>query len=78
MARRRATAEVIQAEMQKWIRASTEHDGACRGCEAPIPLALAAPRDGCNWTASFSKVLPGCQSFMTEIIDRARREYDLL
>ena len=77
MSKKRASAEIIQATMQKWIAESASLGGECGGCAAPTPMPLLVPQKGCNWTESYTKVLPGCQNFISEIIERAKAEYDL-
>jgi hypothetical protein len=72
-----ASAEQIQAAMQNWIKTSSELEGGCRHCEAPLPMPLASPRNGANWTIGYVKAMPGCQQFMDRIVERAKREYEL-
>ena len=77
MSKKLASAEIIQAAMQNWISKSSVLGGECGGCVAPTPIPLLVPQNGCNWTESYHKVLPGCQNFMSEIVERAKAEYDL-
>jgi len=78
VSKKRTSAEVIQAAMQTWIERAMALDGTCCRCEAPVPMALAVPNGGCNWTEGFAPVRPGCQGFMAEIVARAKAEFDLI
>lgn len=78
MSKKRASADVIQAVMQEWIARSPYLSGECCGCEAPVPVRLVVPKNGCNWTEGYGRISPGCQGFMIDIIDRAKAEYDLI
>jgi hypothetical protein len=76
LSKKRASAYVIQAAMQYWISKSGDRD--CHSCEAPLPIALLAPIQGCNWVVGPAYVPPGCRRFIIEIVERAKLEYDLI
>ena len=79
MARQLATAETIRQVMQLLIRNSKAMDGDCAGCTAPTPVPLPAPgADGCNWTITVLPSLsPGCRDFVTFVVRRTMKEYNL-
>ena len=77
MSKKRATADLIKAQMDIWIATAVDGNRDCAGCQAPRPIALSVPEDGCNWTVEYVKAPAQCQAIMHEIIARARREYDL-
>ena len=80
MAKTVATAAEIQAEIQRRIRETTELDGRCRDCHAPLPSpAPSKARYGdVNWTIY---VLPGvpqeCIETVMKVVVDMMQEYDL-
>ncbi|MCP3707675.1 hypothetical protein M3I54_11870 [Paraburkholderia sp. CNPSo 3274] len=79
MAKLIATAEQIQAEIQRRISESTALDGDCRDCRAPSPVRLDPDENAeCNWTVTvFPGVEPGCLDFVKAVTREVMREYDL-
>jgi len=77
MSKKRATADLIKAQMEIWIATAADANSCCTDCPVPRPVALSVPEDGCNWTTAFIRVPPECQALLHEVIIRAKREYDL-
>jgi hypothetical protein len=78
--RKRATADEIQADLQERINRLAERDGKFRGCTAPRPRPSRARTDGApNWTVDGFPGLPsGGFGRMVELLDQARKEYELV
>jgi hypothetical protein len=78
--KKRATADEIQADLQERIDRLAARDGAFRGCTAPRPRASRARTDNApNWTVDGFPGLPsGGFGRMVELLDQARREYELI
>ena len=78
-ARKRATAEEIQADLKLRIDAQIARDAKFQGCEAPLPRLTRIQVDGSNWTVDGFPGLPnGCFGTLVRIVDEARQEYELV
>lgn len=80
MAKIKATAEQIWAEIQRRIVVSPNLDGDCKECKAPTPrFADPSNNNGCNWRVDvFPGVVPGCIEFVKSITRDVMSEYDLV
>jgi len=78
--RKRATADEIQAGLQERIDRLAARDEKFRGCIAPRPRPSRARTDSApNWTVDGFPGLPsGGFGRMVELLDQARREYELI
>src|SRR4051794_31275187 len=79
-ARKRATADEIQAELQERIDRLARRDEKFRGCAAPRPRRSRARTEHApNWTVDGFPDLPsGGFGRMVELLDQTRKEYDLV
>ena len=80
MAKKRATAEEIRAELGRRIEACDDLDGSCRGCGVPMPRMM-SPKEptGPNWSVEgFPDLAHGCFGIILKIVDQARLEYELV
>ena len=71
MAKKRATAEEIRAELRQRIEACGDLDGSCRGCGVPIPRITSQKQlNGPNWgVEGFPDLAPGCFGVILRIVD---------
>ena len=78
--KKRARAAEIQAELQQRIDRLAARDDKFRGCTAPPPRASRVRTAGApNWTVDGFPGLPsGGFGRMVELLDQARREYELV
>jgi len=78
--KKRATADEIQADLQERIDRLATRDEKFRGCTAPRPRSSRARADGApNWTVDGFPGLPsGGFGRMVELLDQARKEYELV
>lgn len=79
MARKRATAAEIRAELERRIRICPDREGSCSRSGVPMPRS-ARPRevDGPNWTVDgLPELAPGCFAVILKIVDQARLEFEL-
>jgi hypothetical protein len=76
--KKQCTIAQLQDKLQERIRSSDWARGYCRDCVAPRPYRI--PHDGiANWTAHISATnVPGCESLLLDVVDRLRRECDLV
>ena len=77
--KKRATADEIQAELQERLDRLAARDEKLRGCTAPRPRPSRVRTDGTpNWTVDGFPGLPsGGFGRMVELLDQARKEFDL-
>ena len=78
--KKRATTDEIQADLQARIDRLAARDGKFSGCTAPRPRPSRARTDNApNWTVDGFPGLPsGGFGRMVELLDQARREYELV
>ncbi|MBS0525112.1 MAG: hypothetical protein JSS04_15910 [Proteobacteria bacterium] len=78
--KKRATAEVIHADLRERIERLAAREPKFRGCAAGLPKPLPVHRDGApNWTVDgFTELQPGCFITLVKIVDQVRLEYDLV
>ena len=78
--KKRATAEVIHADLHERIERLAAREPKFRGCAAGLPKPLTVRRDGApNWTVDgFTELQPGCFTALVKIVDQARLEYELV
>jgi hypothetical protein len=78
--KKRATAEVIHADLSERIERLAAREPRFLGCVAGLPKPLSVPRDGApNWTVDgFTELQPGCFTALVKIVDQARLEYELV
>jgi len=78
--RKRATAEVIHADLSERIERLATREPKYRGCVAALPKALPVFRDSApNWTIDgFTVLQPGCFIALVKIVDQVRLEYELV
>lgn len=78
--RKRATADEIQADLQERIDRLATRDTKFRGCTAPRPRPSHARAESApNWTVDGFPGLPsGGFGRMVELLDQARKEYELV
>ena len=78
--RKRATAEVIQADLKARIDGHIARDARFTGCEAPLPRPTRTIRDdGSNWTVDgFPVLADGCFGTLGRLVAEARQEYELV
>ncbi|HLG44984.1 MAG TPA: hypothetical protein VKY24_01985 [Reyranella sp.] len=78
--KKRATAEVIHADLSDRIERLAAREPKFRGCVAALPKALPVRRAGApNWTVDgFTELQPGCFTALVKIVDQVRLEYDLV
>jgi len=78
--KKRATTDEIQADLQARIDRLAARDEKFHGCTAPRPRPSRARTDGApNWTVDGFPGLPsGGFGRMVELLDQARKEYDLV
>jgi hypothetical protein len=77
--KRRATAEVIHADLTDRIERLATREPRFRGCTASLPKPLPPRRDGApNWTIDgFPELHSGCFTALVKIVDQVRLEYEL-
>ena len=78
-AKKRATADVIHADLTKRIEQLAAREPKFSGCAAARPKPLPVRRDGApNWTIDgFTELKSGCFTALVKIIDQVRLEYEL-
>jgi hypothetical protein len=78
--KKRATADEIQADLQRRIDRLIARDEEFRSCTAPRPYPSRAERAGApNWTVNGFPGLPsGGYGTLVKIVDQARSEYELV
>jgi hypothetical protein len=78
--KKRATADEIQADLQERIDRLAARDEKFRGCTASRPRPSHARTDSApNWTVDGFPGLPsGGFGRMVELLDQARKEYELV
>ena len=78
--KKHATADEIRADLQERIDRLAARDEKFRGCTAPRPRPSRARTDGApNWTVDGFPGLPsGGFGRMVELLDQARKEYELV
>ena len=78
--KKRATADEIQADLQRRIDRLIARDEKFHGCTAPRPHPSRAQRPGApNWTVDGFPGLPsGGYGTLVKIVDQARGEYELV
>lgn len=78
--KKRATAEVIHADLSDRIERLAAREPKFRGCVAALPKPLPVRREGApNWTVDgFTELQPGCFTALVKIVDQVRLEYDLV
>jgi hypothetical protein len=78
--KKRATADEIQADLQERIDRLAARDEKFRGCTAPRPRPSRVRTDNApNWTVDGFPGLPsGGFGRMVELLDQARKEYELV
>jgi hypothetical protein len=78
--KKRATADVIHADLRERIERLAAREPKFRGCAAGLPKPLPVHRDGApNWTvAGFTQLQPGCFTALVKVVDQVRLEYELV
>lgn len=78
--KRRATADVIHADLRERIERLAAREPKFRGCAAGLPKLLPVHRDGApNWTVDgFTELQPGCFTALVKVVDQVRLEYELV
>ncbi len=77
--KKRATAEVIHADLSERIERLAARDPKFRGCAAAMPRPQPPYREGAaNWTIDgFTELQSGCFTALVKIVDQVRLEYEL-
>jgi hypothetical protein len=78
--RKRATADVIHADLNERIDRLASREPKFRGCSATLPKPLTVIRaDAPNWTvAGFVGLPSGGFTAVVKIVDQVRLEYELV
>jgi hypothetical protein len=78
--KKRATAEIIHADLRERIERLAAREPKFRGCAAGLPKPLPVRRDGApNWTVDgFTELQPGCFTALVKVLDQVRLEYELV
>lgn len=80
MAKKRATAVELKAEIDRRIAESGALDGDCRDCSVSmpreVPPSARADYGWANWIADFVKGPAPCAGTVMRIRDQVMREYD--
>ena len=78
--KKRATAAIIQANLNERIERLAAREPKFRGCAASLPKPLHVARQGApNWTVDgFTDLQPGCFTTLVKVVDQARLEYELV
>lgn len=78
--KKRATAEIILADLNERIERLAAREPKFQGCAASLPKPLPPRHNGApNWTIDgFPQLQSGCFTTLVKIVDQVRLEYELV